>query len=374
MEAIGTVAGGIAHEFNNILGIIIGNTELAMDRIEKLSPVRLNLEQIKKAGLRASDVVRHLLNFSRKTEQIKKTTDIRLLVKESMKLLRSSIPKSIDIQLNQPDSMPAIKADPTQIHQVLINLCTNAAHSMEDEGGILKIDLTEIELDHVTRTQFQEIDPGRYIQLAISDTGHGIDPKIIANIFDPYFTTKEIGKGTGMGLAVVLGIVKNHNGAINVYSEPGKGSIFKVLFPVADGNAVQTEPVLQKLPGGNETILFVDDEEGLTQIGCNLLEQLGYSVESKTDPQEALRLYQSDPSLFDLIITDMTMPNLQGDQLIKEVLKINPRMPVILCTGFSNRIDSETAIKIGASGYIEKPIDKKSLAYAVRTALDKSGS
>ena len=291
-----------------------------------------------------------------------------------MKLLRSSIPKSIDIQLNQPDSMPAIKADPTQIHQVLINLCTNAAHSMEDEGGILKIDLTEIELDHVTRTQFQEIDPGRYIQLAISDTGHGIDPKIIANIFDPYFTTKEIGKGTGMGLAVVLGIVKNHNGAINVYSEPGKGSIFKVLFPVADGNAVQTEPVLQKLPGGNETILFVDDEEGLTQIGCNLLEQLGYSVESKTDPQEALRLYQSDPSLFDLIITDMTMPNLQGDQLIKEVLKINPRMPVILCTGFSNRIDSETAIKIGASGYIEKPIDKKSLAYAVRTALDKSGN
>ncbi|MFA5902946.1 MAG: PAS domain S-box protein [Desulfobacula sp.] len=371
MEAIGTIAGGIAHDFNNILGIIIGNMELAIDSIEECNPVLLNLKEIKKASLRAGDVVRQLLNFSRKTEQSKKIIDIHPMIKESIKLLRSSIPASIDIQMNLPDSTKTIMADPTQIHQVLINLCTNASHAMEKEGGILKIDLSEVELDTVAVSQFPEIQAGQYVQLTISDTGHGIDPEIKTKIFDPYFTTKEIGKGTGMGLAVVLGIVKNHNGAISVYSEPGRGSTFKVLFPAAEGKAVKDVSIFKDLPKGDESILFIDDEAELVEIGSKLLEWLGYKVETGTNPAEALELFRSDPSRFDLIITDMTMPHISGDQLIKEILKIDPEMPVILCTGFSNKIDSERAFRIGAKGYIEKPFDKNQLAYSIRNALDK---
>ncbi len=372
MEAIGTISGGIAHDFNNILGIIIGNTELALDNTEEWNPNRLNLEEIKKAALRASDIVRQLLNFSRKTEQIKKTIHIHPIIHDSIKLLRSSIPTSIDIQLNLPDSVRAIVADPTQIHQVLINLCTNAAHAMEKDGGILKIDLSEVELDTIAVKQFQEINAGHYVQLAISDTGHGIDPATKAKIFDPYFTTKAVGKGTGMGLAVVLGIVKNHNGAISVYSEPGRGSTFKVLFPVAEGQTINEESISKDLPNGNETILIIDDEKGLAEIGSNLLSRLGYKVEAKTDPREALALIQADPSRFDLIITDMTMPYISGDRLIREVLTVNPQMPVILCTGFSNKIDRESALMIGAKDYIEKPLDKKQLACSVRTVLDNA--
>ncbi|MBU3954283.1 MAG: response regulator, partial [Proteobacteria bacterium] len=355
-----------------ILGIIIGNAELAMDDIEEWRPAQSNLKEIKKAGLRASDIVRQLLHFSRKTEQTKKIIDINPMIKEAIKLLRSSLPTSIDIQLNLPDGIKPIMADPTQIHQVLINLCTNAAHAMEEGGGILKIDLSEVELDNIAAAQFQKISAGQFVQLAISDTGHGVDPTIKTKIFDPYFTTKEVGKGTGMGLAVVLGIVQNHNGAISVYSEPGNGTTFKVLFPVAKKNTIKGESISKELPKGNETILFIDDEAGLVEIGSSLLKRLGYKVETKTDPAEALDYIRSDPSRFDLIITDMTMPHLSGDQLIKEILKINPEMPVILCTGFSNKIDSEGAIMIGAKRYIEKPLNKNQLAYTVRKVLDNN--
>ncbi len=374
MEAIGTISGGIAHDFNNILGIIIGNTELAMDKTEKWNPNRRHLDEIKKASLRARDVVRQLLNFSRKTDHEKKTIDIRPLIKDSMTLLRASIPTSIDIQMNIPDKLKAIKADPTQIHQVLINLCTNSAHAMEEDGGILKIDLSEVKIDTVTSTQFQDIPAGNYIQLSVSDTGPGIDPKIRENIFDPYFTTKEVGKGTGMGLAVVLGIVKNHNGAISAHSEEGKGSCFKVLFPTAAGDLSNDNTLLEALPKGDEKILLIDDEEALVEIGKILLEGLGYSVKTKTNPEEALDLLRSDPGQFDLIITDMTMPRLDGGRLIKEVLKINPKLPIILCTGFSNKIGYEGAIAIGARGFIEKPFDNKQLAASVRSVLDSDQS
>ncbi len=370
MEAIGTLSGGIAHDFNNILGIILGNTELAMDDIDKTSSSYLNLEEIIKAGLRASDIVKQLLNFSRKTDQAKKAIDIRLLIEDSIKMLRASIPTSIDIQVNLLNKLSTVYADSTQINQVLVNLCTNAAHAMEDNGGVLKIELTQIELDNTTVRQFQEIESGQYLQLSISDTGHGIDPEIKVNIFDPYFTTKPIGKGTGMGLAIVLGIVKNHNGAISVYSEKNRGTTFKVLFPVIEGEGSMENELLKSLPTGNETILFVDDENALVKIGKNILESLGYKVETKTNPSEALELFRSDPSRFNLIITDMTMPLVNGEKLTKEALKINPNIPVILCTGFSSQIDNEKAITIGAHSYMEKPIDKKRLAFAVRHALD----
>ncbi len=372
IEAIGTIAGGIAHDFNNILGIIMGNMELAADSIDDQDAVRLNLEEIKKASLRAGEVIKQLLNYSRKTEQVQKIVDVRLILTESIKLLRSSIPSSIDIQLNLPEELKTIKADPTQVHQVLINLCTNAAHAMEENGGTLKIEVSEIQLDTDTVTQFQEITSGHYIQLTVSDTGHGIDPEIKDSIFDPYFTTKTIEKGTGMGLAIVLGIVKNHNGAISAYSEPEKGSTFKVLFPVADGEVKKDEQVPVMIPGGQETILFVDDEEELVEIGKALLERLGYQVVTTTDPIEALALFKSDPHRFDLIITDLTMPHIKGDQLIKEALSINPQMATVLCSGFNSKIDRKEAVEIGARAYIEKPFDKTTLACSVRKALDET--
>ncbi|MCG8633637.1 MAG: response regulator [Desulfobacterales bacterium] len=371
MEAIGTMSGGIAHDFNNILGIIIGNTELAMETTGITAPVYENLEGIKKAGLRASDIVRQLLNYSRKTEPEKQNLDIRSLVRRSFKLLRSSIPASIEISMTLSDRIRPVLADPTQVHQVLINLCTNAFHAMEETGGALTIDLSEIELDDFTVTQFQKIDAGRYVQLTVSDTGHGIQPETRAKIFDPYFTTKDTGKGTGMGLAVVMGIVKNHNGAVSVYSEAGMGTTFKVLFPVARGDESRPADVPEELPAGDERILFIDDEKALVNVGKHLLESLGYKVEAMNDSSRALALFQSDPSRFDLIITDMTMPGITGEYLAKAVLEINPGVKLILCTGFSNQIDKEKALALGAHCYLEKPIIKSEMAHAVRNTLDQ---
>lgn len=370
MEAIGTIAGGIAHDFNNILGIIVGNVELALDGVERWNPVRQNLDEIKAAGFRASEVVAQLLNFSRKIEQDKKQIDFGTIIRESIRLLRASFPSSIEIQMEVAQELHPIIADPTQLHQVLINLCTNAAHAMEEEGGVLRIQLTEIEYSEEVTTQFQTIQPGSYCQLLVSDTGCGINPEIVGKIFDPYFTTKEVGRGTGMGLAVVLGIVKNHNGVILVESTEGEGTSFTVLFPVSDEVITAEEPDLTSLPTGNESILIVDDEQALVTISSRILRNLGYTVEAKTDPQKALHLYCSYPSRFDLIITDMTMPHLTGDQLLREVLKNKPSMPVILTTGFHDKIDRDKAMSLGARGYIEKPFDTKELAHCVRNALD----
>ncbi|MBU1195995.1 MAG: response regulator [Proteobacteria bacterium] len=370
MEAIGTLSGGIAHDFNNILGIIIGNTELAMEDTEEWNQIWSNLEEIKKASLRASDIVKQLLNFTRKTEQSKVHVDVQPIIKDAIKFLRSSIPATIDIQFNLPVLKNTILADPTQIYQILINLCTNAAHAMEKSGGILKIDLSEITVGNEATTQFQKTDAGTCIQLTVSDTGHGIDPDIRTRIFDPYFTTKEIGKGTGMGLSVVLGIVKNHNGTVSVDSKPGQGSVFKIVFPAAKGEKQTSKSTSDHLPTGNESILFIDDEESLSKLGSMLLQRLGYKVKALTDPVNALELIRAEPAGFDLVITDMTMPRLSGDQLIKEILNINSNMPVILCTGFSNKIDKEKAMMIGARCYIEKPLDKSKLAYCIREILD----
>ncbi len=370
MESIGTLAGGIAHDFNNLLGIIIGNMELALDSIEEWNPALLNLEEIKKASLRASEVVKQLLHFTRKTEQSKKSTDIRVIVNESLRLLRSSIPSSIKIVYDNPVDFKTVNADPTQIHQVLINLCTNAAHAMEKNGGVLKIDLSEVYLDGMAVEKFQGIGPGHYIQMTISDNGKGIDTEYIDKIFDPYFTTKEIGKGTGMGLSIVMGIVKNHNGAISVKSEAGNGTTFRVLFPESEKKVFKKESVSVKMPTGNESILLIDDEESLVDIASRMLQKIGYKVETQTDPIKALDLYRLGHSRFDLIITDMTMPNLSGEQLIVEIIKINPKVPVIMCTGFSDKIDRERALEIGAHNYIEKPLDKIQLASIVRKTLD----
>ena len=371
MESIGTLAGGIAHDFNNILGIIIGNSELALDDIPEWNSAKLNLKEILTASLRAKDVVRQLLSFARKTRLEKKPTHIVPIVKESLKLLRSSIPTNIEIRRTIPTNVDTILADPTQINQVLINLCTNAYHAMPDEG-IIEVILKNVEeLGENAPAQHPDLNPGRYVNLTVSDTGHGIPKEEIDRIFDPYFTTKEIGKGTGMGLAVVHGIVKEHNGIITVESEPEKGTTFSIFFPVVEKEVIIESESTEKLPTGNEKILFIDDEESLVYVGRNRLERLGYQVETKTSSVEALELFRANPDQFDLVITDMTMPQMTGYHLVEEFLKIRPDIPIILCTGFSEKIDEKKAKAIGVVDYIEKPVDRHVFAFKVRKVLDR---
>jgi nitrogen-specific signal transduction histidine kinase/CheY-like chemotaxis protein len=372
MESFGTLAGGIAHDFNNILGMIIGNAELAMDEIPKQNPAHLNLEEILEAGFRARDVVHQLLSFARKTKLEKKPVNIALIVKKSLKMLRSSIPASIEVRQNIAEDIDTILANPTQINQILINLSTNAHHAMP-HGGILEISLENVTLGENSAARYPDLTPGRYVNLKVSDTGHGISTTEMDRIFDPYFTTKEVGKGTGMGLAVVHGIVKSHEGAISVESEYGKGTLFSIFFPVIEKKAVpETEPV-EELPTGSERILWIDDEEAILFAGRHRLERLGYRVETLQDPVKALELFRSDPNRFDLLITDMTMPKMTGDLLAQEILKIRPGMPIILSTGFNEKIDEKKARALGVRQYIEKPLNKRILAQVVRRTLDEIG-
>jgi CheY-like chemotaxis protein len=253
---------------------------------------------------------------------------------------------------------------------VMINLFTNAAHAMEHTGGVITVDVENIYSDQVSAADYPDLPPGRYVKLMVNDTGTGIDHEIKDRIFDPYFTTKGIGKGSGIGLSVVHGIVKSHNGAISVDSKFGKGTTFSILFPVAEEEAVIEPEPADKFPTGNERILIVDDEESMVDVGRKRLERLGYQVEARTNPLEALELFRADPDQFDLVITDMTMPHITGDKLVKMILKIRPDIPTVLCTGFSEKIDEEKAKEIGIRGYIEKPFDKGKLSWLVRKALD----
>ena len=371
MESIGTLSGGIAHDFNNLLGIILGNAEMVMEDLPESHPAKHNLNEIRTASLRARDVVKQLLSFGRRTDPKQRPVKLVKIVEDALKFLRSSIPTSIEIHQNIPnDTDDTILADSTQINQVMINLFTNAAHAMEDTGGVITIGIQNVYLDQVSAALYPDLSFGNYVKLTVSDTGTGIDHEIQDRIFDPYFTTKEVGKGTGIGLSVVHGIVKSHNGAIIVDSKFGKGSTFGILFPVADEEAVIETEAVEKLPTGNERILFVDDEKSMAEIGRRRLERLGYRVEARTNPIEALELFRADPDQFDLVITDMTMPHITGDKLVKEILKIRPDIPMILCTGFSEKIDEEKAKKIGVRQYIEKPFDRGKLSRLVRNVLD----
>ena len=371
MESIGTLAGGIAHDFNNILGIIIGNAELALYDIPEGSPAHLNLEEIRIASSRAKDVVRQLLGFARKANLEKKPTNIAPIIQESLKLLRAFIPTNIEIRQNITKDVDTILADPTQINQIFINLCTNAYHAMTDKG-IVEVILKNVELDEEATAQHANLNPGRYVNLTVSDTGHGMPPENIDRIFDPYFTTKEIGKGSGMGLAVVHGIVKNHDGVILVDSELEKGTTFNIFFPITEREPMPEKPIDEGLPTGKERILFIDDEKSMVAVGRDRLKNLGYQVEDKTSPVKALKLFRANPDQFDLVITDMTMPQMTGDHLVEEILKIRPDLPTIICTGFSEKIDKEKAKKIGICQYIEKPLNWSDLAKMVRRTLDNT--
>jgi PAS domain S-box-containing protein len=367
MESIGVLAGGVAHDFNNILGIVLGNAELALDDVPEWNPAYDFLKEIRSATLRAKDVVQELLRFSRKSTEQKKPLEVCRLVKESMKTLRATIPSSVDFSLDIPERLHYIHADPTQIHQILMNLVSNAADAMEG-GGILGVTLENVALEKGDSKA--NLEPGRYIKLSVKDTGAGIETEDLNRIFDPYFTTKDIGKGTGMGLAVIYGIVQRHDGGIRVDTEIGKGTTFELYFPVIDAKPEHLEKSVRDISGGKESILFVDDEESMVNLNRQRLERLGYDVTGMTNPVDALDLFRQDPEAFDLIITDMTMPKMTGDKLVREIFEIRPDVPIILCTGYSEKISKENAQEIGIRKYIEKPIEKETLARSVREVLD----
>ncbi len=371
MESIGTLAGGIAHDINNILGIILGNTELAMFDMDKNIPIWKYLDEVRIACNRAKDVVMQILAFSRKNEQELTLIKITPVINESIRLIRSSIPSTIKIQSNISCIKDIIKADRTQISQVLINLCANAAHAMREKGGILDISVTNMELKEDHKGPFHDLRPGTYVKISVKDSGHGISPGIMDRIFDPYFTTKEVGEGSGMGLAVVHGIVADHKGAISIDSKVGKGTDFTVLFPVIQGEIKDEIAVTESPRPGTERILLVDDEEDIVTILFQLFRRLGYHVVKSLDPIEAFDLFMNDPHAFDLVITDMTMPYMTGENLSKKIKSVRPDIPVILCTGYSELVDEDKIKNAGISQLIMKPLSLHEIADTVRQALDK---
>jgi len=371
MEAIGTMAGGIAHDFNNILTIIVGNAELARHFTKDDGSVKDYIDQIFKASDRAQKMVRQILAFSRKTKQNLVPVKPHMVLIETLTLLNSTIPSSVKIRQNFDTECRTIKADPTQLNQILINLSANAVYAM-NEKGLLEVSLQEVELDK-NDTRFKEsLKPGPYAMLTVTDTGEGMSSEVIERIFDPFFTTKKVGKGTGLGLSVVHGIVESHGGVISVESTLGKGTTFRLYFPIIDETAVQTANTDPGHYTGNERILFVDDEESLVEIGAEMLKLMGYQVTAETSSLDAFKTFKTNPDNFDLVLTDQTMPNMSGAELAVELLKIRPAIPIILCTGYSSKISDKMAKEIGIADYFMKPFNTKQLAEIVRKTLDRA--
>jgi PAS domain S-box-containing protein len=370
MQAIGTLAGGIAHDFNNILSAIMGYTEICMLQAPKDTQIPRRLGRVMHACQRARELVKQILTFSRQTKQEHNQVQIHLIIKEALKLLRASLPSTIEIQHDIHTDSSYVLADPTQIHQVLMNLCTNAAHAMKENGGKLSVKLDDVNLDNETDEKFSSLKPGSYVRLTVNDTGHGMNGHTLEHLFEPFFTTKNFDEGTGMGLAVVKSIVENHGGAVYVCSEPAKGSTFEVLFPRAT-----MEPILEKkssahLPQGNERILLVDDEEFIVDMAKEMLEGLGYNITTTNNSPEALKWIDQSPNDFDLVITDQTMPGMTGTELSDRIQHIRPDLSIILCTGYSEEIIPGRAESQNIKAVIMKPFIIQEMALIVRKVLD----
>ncbi|HOF06010.1 MAG TPA: PAS domain S-box protein [Syntrophales bacterium] len=372
MEAIGTLAGGIAHDFNNILGVIMGYTELYMEQVRDRPKVHHSMGEVLKAAHRAKDLVQQILTFSRRTPQEKRPTTLVPIVKEAAKFMRASLPATIEIKLKIEASSDVIMADATQMHQVLMNLCTNAGQAMMESGGRLEIVMEEVFIGGEERGRFPSLERGRYVKVSVRDTGHGIKPENMEKIFEPYFTTKKKGEGTGLGLAVVHGIVRDHGGEVVAESVIDRGSVFSVYLPLLERPVVENgETSPASLPGGTENILFIDDEEMLVNLGKVSLEQLGYRVTGATDPVAAIEIFRKNSDGFDLVITDKTMPRLTGYDVLREIRGIRADVPFIFCSGFQDKEDMERHSRLGIDCFIAKPIAIRQLAAAIRQILDK---
>jgi PAS domain S-box-containing protein len=368
MEALGTLAGGIAHDFNNILAAIIGYTEIVAAETRKDSQTHHYLSRVLEAGERARTLVKQILTFSRQSEIEPKPVQVKVIVKEVLKLLRASLPVTIDI-VQLVDSDGAVMADPIQIHQVMMNLCTNAGYAMRDKGGRLTVRLVETDLKEAAARRLGDLAPGRYLKLSVADTGHGIVSEHLSRIFDPFFTTKPKGEGTGMGLSVVHGIVTSLGGAVSVESAPDAGAGFDVYLPAIEAQAPAAVTEAAALPAGTEKILVVDDEVFQTDMSKHLLGLLGYRVEACNRAGEALDLFRKAPEAFDLVITDMVMPDMTGDELARQLLQLRPDLPIILCTGYSENITEAKARSLGIKGFALKPLVMEELARLIRKVL-----
>jgi len=370
MESIGTLAGGIAHDFNNILSAIIGYTQLAQEDVLEPDKAKKELKEVLKAADRAKDLVSQILTFSRKGDATFTPVSLYKTILDSIKMMRSVLPTTIDIRHDLTHA-GLVMADSTQIHQVLLNLCTNAAHAMDKTGGTLHISLVRADGAEDTRLVELNLPDLHYLKLSVSDTGHGMPPEVMARIFDPYFTTKEIGRGTGLGLAVVHGIVQSHGGSISCTSSPGKGTTFDIYLPeILAEEEIHGQHMDKTIPTGTEHILFVDDEPALVKLAESILKKLGYTVEARSSSTEALELFRKSPETYDLVITDMTMPYMTGDVLSQKIMEIRGDIPIILCSGYSDHISDEKAKKIGIREYILKPLEMKEMAKTIRTVLD----
>ena len=371
MEAIGMLSGGIAHDFNNILAAIIWGTELALGRIPEGSPARRNLKQMLHASDRAKNLVNQILAFSKQKDLKPKPVQISVIINEALKFLRASLPATIEISKNIKTISDTVLADATQIYGVLMNLCTNADHAMRGNGGLLEISLEDVDIDAGTAAQYPDLKAEPFLRLTVSDTGHGMSREIRERIFDPFFTTKGLSEGTGMGLAMVYGIVKSYGGAIKVKSEPGKGSVFQIFLPKFNAAVTPKTEVFEPISGGSEQILFVDDEQVLAKMGQNILQNLGYKVVAKTSSVEALETFRVQPDRFDLVITDQTMPHMTGETLARELVRIRKDIPIILCTGFSNVISEDRAMSMGIRELVRKPIDVRHIAQSIQRVLNR---
>jgi PAS domain S-box-containing protein len=370
MESMGTLAGGIAHDFNNILSAIIGYTELSKMHIPESSKAHSYIDHVLGAGIRAKGLVQQILSFSRHSMQELKPVEVGAVMKEALHLLRATIPSTVEIRTDIRNE-GCVQSDPAKIHQILMNLCTNAAHAMDRQGGVLEVGLKRESITGDAGQQPLDLTPGPYLRITVSDTGHGIAPELMDRIFDPYFTTKERGRGTGLGLAVIHNIVMSHQGAIRCTSALGKGTVFDVYLPEVEGVGADMENNGTEHPScDTERVLFVDDEEALADVGRTMMETLGYTVTSMTNPLLALELFTRDPGAFDLVMTDMTMPGMTGDRLARKLMEVRPDIPVILCTGFSEHISDELAQGMGIREFVMKPFEMKGLSQLLRKVFD----
>ncbi|HVN97421.1 MAG TPA: PAS domain S-box protein [Syntrophorhabdaceae bacterium] len=371
MEAVGTLAGGIAHDFNNMLAAIIGFTEMAVEDTQDRPEVVRSLQNVLKSSMRARDLIKQILIFSRKSSYDRSPLSLTPLIKETIQFLRASIPTTIKMDLAITASSDTILASPVEVQQILMNLATNASLAMQERGGTLEIALSDIDFTPESPVLELDVMPGEYVQLTVKDTGIGMTPDVMKRVFEPFFTTREVGKGTGMGLAVVYGIVKDLQGTITVESTPGSGSTFQVFLPKVQASALNHEADTTQAAKGTERVLFIDDEPMLTEWGRTTLTRLGYKVTAVTDSKQALSIFSSDPSQFDLVITDHTMPSMTGVQFSKELLKIKPGIPIILCTGHSETVSPDIAREAGIKEYLMKPMAREEFAQAVRRVLDQ---
>jgi PAS domain S-box-containing protein len=368
MEAMGTLAGGIAHEFNNILSAILGFTDLTLYEVPQGSQAWANMQEVLKATRRAKELVQQILAFSRPGDRAWEPLVVASIVREALALLRATLPATIAIHQHLDDTSGTVLANRTQLHQVVLNLCTNAAHAMRDTGGLLEISVDTVEVDRAFAMRSPPLYPGSHVRLRVRDTGPGMPPEVVARIFEPFFTTKEIGEGTGMGLAIVHGIVTSANGAITVQSTPGEGTTFTIYLP--QSTAVDARKPLdspyEEVPRGHGRILFVDDEVMLARLGYGLLTRLGYEVEVHTSSRAALDAFRADPGRFDLVMVDQTMPHMTGASLAKELRRIRLDIPIILCTGFSHVMNAEKAQDLGIDAFLMKPLATRDLAVAIQ--------